>query len=409
MEVFLCGGAVRDMLMGLDPKDKDYVVTGATVEQMKLRGFKQVGADFPVFLHPVTGDEYALARSERKTGKGYTGFTTEFGPDVTLEADLARRDLTVNSMALDEEHDTLVDPFFGRNDLEHKILRHSTEAFLEDPVRVLRLARFRARFGPEWTVAPETHELVYHMAKSGVLGELTPERVWKEMSRALMENHPRLFFDTLLETDALKAVFPDLWRLKSALEARRWHPEGDAFEHTMLVLTQSAKFGRGLDSRYAALVHDLGKGLTPREEMPSHFGHDVKGEPLVRDFSDRLTVPAKTRDLAAKATRYHMNLHKLDRLNPKTYVKMFDGMSALRNPKMVDVLFNVGVADERGRLGAEKNSVDHLHFLYEAFDAYKSVKFEDVFPKGETRGHVIRDKMRQARTKAVAEAKKAFF
>jgi len=312
-------------------------------------------------------------------------------------------------MALDMDTMTVVDPFGGRNDLRNRVLRHTSDAFAEDPVRVLRLARFRARFGPDWTVASDTANLVYRMAKSGALSELTPERVWKEMSRALMEKHPRLFFDTLLETDALKAVFPDLWRLKSALEARRWHPEGDAFEHTMLVLTQAAEFDLPLVDRFACLVHDLGKGLTPRDEMPSHFGHDVKGEPLAWQFAQDLTVPANMQDLAAKATRYHMYMHKLDTLNPKTYVKMFDDMSALRNPTMVDVLHSVGVCDERGRLGCENNDYAHLVFLHRAFEAYKSVRFDRVFPNGETRGEVIREKMRQARTKAVSEAKKAFF
>jgi tRNA nucleotidyltransferase (CCA-adding enzyme) len=409
MKVFLCGGAVRDFLMGRPVEDRDYVVVGGTPGQMKLQGFKQVGADFPVFLHPVTGDEYALARRERKTGTGYVGFETEFSTDVTLEEDLGRRDLTINSMAQDQETGAYVDPYNGMQDMTDKVLRHSTEAFAEDPVRVLRLARFRARFGPEWSVAPGTHNLIYKMVKKGVLDELTPERVWKEMSRALMEKHPRLFFDTLLETDALKAVFPDLWRLKSALESRRWHPEGDAFEHTMLVLTQSALWKSSLENRYAALVHDLGKGLTPREEMPSHFGHDVKGAPLVREFSDKLTVPAKMRDHAVKATRYHMYMHKLESINPKTYVKMFDDMSILNDPESVNVLYNVGIFDERGRLGSEENEVHRLVFLLIAADAYKSVKFADVFPNGETRGHVIQEKMRQARVKAVSEAKKAYF
>ena len=409
MKTYLVGGAVRDYELGVPVKDHDYVVVGATVDQMLEDGFKQVGADFPVFLCPNTGSEYALARKERKTGKGYLGFETMFDPTVTLEEDLERRDLTINAMALDMDTMTVVDPFGGRNDLRNRVLRHTSDAFAEDPVRVLRLARFRARFGPDWTVASDTANLVYRMAKSGALSELTPERVWKEMSRVLMEKHPRLFFDTLLETDALKAVFPDLWRLKSALEARRWHPEGDAFEHTMLVLTQAAEFDLPLVDRFACLVHDLGKGLTPRDEMPSHFGHDVKGEPLAWQFAQDLTVPANTRDLAAKATRYHMYMHKLDTLNPKTYVKMFDDMSALRNPTMVDVLHSVGVCDERGRLGCENNDYAHLVFLHRAFEAYKSVRFDRVFPNGETRGEVIREKMRQARTKAVSEAKKAFF
>lgn len=401
MKTYLVGGAVRDMLMGVEPKDCDYVVVGSTPEQMLANGFSQVGADFPVFLNE-TGEEYALARREKKTGTGYLGFESEFGVDVTLEDDLSRRDLTINSIAYDVGgYADYIDPFNGQLDLENKILRHTSEAFQEDPVRVLRVARFRARFGPDWTVAQETKELIHYMAKKGVLDELNSERVWKEMSRALMEKHPRLFFDTLLECDALKAVFPEIYRLKTALESRRWHPEGDAFEHTMLVLTQSAEFDFPLEIRYAALVHDLGKGITPRDELPKHYGHDVKGVKVVEDFSKRISVPSKMRDRAMKATRYHMYLHKLDKINPKTYVKMFDDMGALNDTHSVTVLYCVGLCDERGRLGSENNKWDHLTQLTESFHAYQNVKFADVFPDGETNGNKIKEGMRKARVAAV--------
>lgn len=402
-KVYLCGGAVRDMLMGKDPKDLDYVVVGSTHEDMIAKGFEQVGADFPVYLHPETGDEYALARKEKKTGTGYLGFESEFGVDVTLEEDLGRRDLTINSIAYDASgYGGYIDPFNGQDDLENKILRHTSNAFQEDPVRVLRLARFRARLGSEWVIAQETKDLIHAMAKKGVLSELNSERIWKEMSRALMENHPRLFFDTLLECDALHVIFPEVYRLKTALESRRWHPEGDAFEHTMLVLQQAHEFDFPLEVRIACVCHDLGKGITRRDRLPSHFGHDVNGVPIVENFCNRLSVPAKMRDRAMKATRYHMYLHKLDSLNSKTYVKMFDDMGVLNDEMSLKVLYCVGVCDERGRLGSENNSVDHLSKLSDIFDAYKSVKFADVFPNGETVGNKIKEGMYKARVKAVS-------
>ena len=397
-KTYLVGGAVRDMVMGVEPKDRDYVVTGATEADMLSNGFEKVGADFPVFLRD--GEEYALARRERKTGTGYLGFTSEFGVDVTLEQDLARRDLTVNSMAMDEDG-KLVDPFGGRNDMRSKTLRHTSDAFAEDPVRVLRLARFRARLGADWTVAADTVELVSKMAKAGVLAELTAERVWKEMSRALMEPNARLFFDTLLECDALHVVFPEVYRLKTALEARRWHPEGDAYEHTMLVLTQAVEFGFDLETRVACVTHDFGKGLTPRDQLPKHYGHDVKGVPVTKEFCDRLTVPAKMRDRAMKTTRFHMNMHKLDTLNPKTWVKMFMEMDAFRDPEVVAVLWRVGMCDERGRKGSENNTVQHLHKVVEVFESMNNVRFADVFPQGETNVNRIRDGMFHARAATV--------
>jgi tRNA nucleotidyltransferase (CCA-adding enzyme) len=407
--VFLVGGAVRDMLMGLEPKDRDYVVVGSSPSDMLAAGFSQVGADFPVFLHPETGDEYALARREKKTGTGYLGFTSEFGTDVTLEEDLGRRDLTINSMAFEAEEDNpgsfLVHDFFGgKDDLHAKVLRHTSNAFEEDPVRVLRLARFRARLGSEWTVAPETVTLVAKMAKAGVLNELTAERVWKELSRAMEEEFPRLFFDTLLECDALHVLFPEVYRLKTALESRRWHPEGDAYEHTMIVLTQAVRKGFDLQTRLACLVHDFGKGLTPRDQLPKHYGHEMSGVPVTKNFCDRLTVPSKMRDRVMKTTRYHMHMHKLDTLNPKTFVNMFMDMGAFNDPEVVFLLWSVGVCDHNGRLGSENESTVHLMKLLDIWHRVKSVKFADVFPDGETNVERIKDGMFKARVRAVKAA-----
>jgi tRNA nucleotidyltransferase (CCA-adding enzyme) len=403
MQKFLVGGAVRDMLMGLQPKDKDYVVVGSSVEEMLAAGFSRVGADFPVFLHPETGDEYALSRREKKTGTGYLGFTSEFGTDVTLEEDLGRRDISINSMAMSESGE-VVDPFNGRSDLQNKVLRHTSNAFEEDPVRVLRLARFRARLGAEWTVAPETVALVASMAKKGVLSELTAERVWKELSRALMEPHARLFFDTLLECDALHVLFPEVYRLKTALEARRWHPEGDAYEHTMLVLMQAVENGYDLEARLACLVHDFGKGLTPRDQLPKHYGHEVSGVKVAKDFCDRLTVPSKTRDRVMKTTRYHMHMHRLDQLNAKTWVNMFMDMDAFRDPEVVWLLWAVGVCDHNGRLGSENEDISHLMKLLDIWVKVKTIKFADVFPNGETNAQRIKDGMFKARVQAVKSA-----
>jgi tRNA nucleotidyltransferase (CCA-adding enzyme) len=409
MNTYLVGGAVRDMLMGLEPKDRDYVVVGSSSSDMLAAGFSQVGADFPVFLHPQTGEEYALARREKKTGTGYLGFTSEFGTDVTLEEDLARRDLTINSMAFETEEDNpghyLVHDYFGgKTDLQNKVLRHTSNAFEEDPVRVLRLARFRARLGSEWTVAPETVALVSQMAKCGVLNELTAERVWKELSRALEEEFPRLFFDTLLECDALHVLFPEVYRLKTALEARRWHPEGDAYEHTMLVLTQAAENNFDLETRLACLVHDFGKGLTPRDQLPKHYGHEMSGVKVARDFCDRLTVPAKMRDRVMRTTRFHMHMHKLDTLNPKTFVNMFMEMDAFRDPEVVLLLWAVGVCDHNGRLGSEDEPTEHLMKVRHVFSAVRAVKFANVFPDGQTNTQKIKDGMFKARVHAVKAA-----
>jgi tRNA nucleotidyltransferase (CCA-adding enzyme) len=410
MKTYLVGGAVRDMLMNQESKDLDFVVVGSTPEDMLAAGFSQVGADFPVFLHPETGHEYALARRERKTGTGYLGFTSEFGTDVTLEEDLGRRDLTINSIAYEVMgYGGFIDPYNGQDDILNRVLRHTSDAFAEDPVRVLRLARFRARYGSEWTVAPETQQLVAKMAKKGVLHELTAERVWKELSRALMEPHARLFFDTLLECDALNALFPEIFKLVTAPEPRVYHPEGNAYEHTMLVLTQAVKNGYDLETRFACLVHDFGKGLTPADRLPNHHGHEVVGVPVVEQFCINLTVPARMRENAVKVSRYHMYMHLLDELNNKTLVRMFMDTGAFNHPDFIEVLYRVGVCDTRGRLGAEESSVASLSRLHVAYDAAKKTRFVDVFPAGETNVTKIKEGMYRARIKNVAIAIKELF
>ena len=399
---YLVGGAVRDILLGHEAKDKDYVIFGLSEDQVMSTGiFDKAGNHFPIFINREDGCEYALARTERKTGEGYNGFDTYTSKDVTIHDDLYRRDLTINAIAKERTAENYYDPYNGFQDIEDKVFRHVSDSFWEDPVRVLRVARFRARFGPEWTVAQETKDLMRMMGKKGVLNELTAERVWKELSRALMENYPRLFFDTLLETDTLKVLFPEVYYLKAALESYKWHPEGDAYEHSMLVLMQSAYHDMDLTSRLSCLVHDFGKGITPKEEMPNHFKHDVKGVKVVDDFCHRLTVPAKMREHAKKATRYHMTCHRLNESNPKTIVKMFDAMKVLNDPESVDVLYNVGICDERGRLGSEQNDYNHVMMLKKMFYAYKSVKFNDVVGDVNASVDKIKQKLYNARTKAV--------
>jgi tRNA nucleotidyltransferase (CCA-adding enzyme) len=328
---------------------------------------------------------------------------------VDLVTDCSRRDLSINAMAMECFDDgktrvlNVIDPFNGQQDIADKVLRHTSDAFQDDPVRVLRLARFRARLGAEWTVAPETRALVASMAKKGVLNELTAERVWKELSRALMEDHARLFFDTLLECDALHVLFPEVYRLKTALESRRWHPEGDAYEHAMLVLTQAVRKGFDLETRLACLVHDFGKGLTPRDKLPKHYGHEITGVPVVENFCNRLTVPAKMRDRVMKTTRYHMAGHKMNELSAKGWFKMFTEMDVLRDEPVVGLLHKVFVCDRRGRLGSENDEVSDLMKVFIKFEQFKSVRFAEVFPKGETNPGKIKEGMFRSRVAAVKE------
>lgn len=308
----------------------------------------------------------------------------------------------------DEGHFAVYDPFGGKDDILAKVLRHTSDAFMEDPVRVLRIARFRARFGSDWTVAPETVAAVSRMSKKGVLSELKPDRVWKEFSRAMMEPNPRLFFDTLLQMDALHTTFPMVYKLLTALEAHRWHPEGNAYEHTMLVLTAAAKMGATLEERFACLCHDLGKGLTPFSKLPSHYGHDVNGVPLVDEMARVMAVPAHMVKSAKLAARYHMYMHDIPGKNAKTLEKMLTEMGANQQNSHVSVLRMVGAADARGRLGFETESLDFLSAYDAVVDAFRSVTFGNVMPRHKAlTGAEIGQAMTRARVAAIATAKKA--
>ncbi len=407
MKTYLVGGAVRDELMGQPVQDRDYVVVGATPQQMLDDGFELVGAEFPVFLKD--GEEYALARTERSTGDGYHDFETQFDSTVTLEDDLFRRDLTINAMAT-EPHNLLVDPFGGREDLEARILRHVSPAFADDPVRVLRLARFRARFGPDWKVADATVDLCQKMASAGMLDHLTGERVGAELFKALRTKHPRVFFDTLHQLGALEHVFPEIHKMRSVEENVKWHPEGNTYEHTMLVLTaaRNASGGDRPEVMFCALTHDFGKTLTDPEKYPAHHGHEVAGVPLVSDFADRVKVDRNTKKWAKLVCRYHMHMHKLTVMKPTTIVKMFDGLGAWNNHGIVDLLYKVGVADLRGKLGNEDERSGSRDLLKGFFAAASLVRFAEVTEGKDVSqwsGERIKDTMFRARAKAIAQWK----
>ena len=363
MQVYLVGGAVRDELLGRPVAERDWVVVGSTPEEMTALGYRQVGRDFPVFLHPETHDEYALARTERKSAPGYRGFTVEFSPAVTLEQDLVRRDLTINAMARSAEG-ALIDPFGGRRDLEERVLRHVSAAFVEDPVRVLRLARFAARYVPlGFHVADETLALVHTMAAGGELDALVPERVWQETEKALGEPDPAAFFEVLRASGALARVFPEIARLFGVPQPERWHPEIDTGVHSLMSLTAAAHLTADKVVRFAALTHDLGKADTPRERWPTHVGHEERSAERVNELCARLRVPNEYHDLAVLAAREHGVIHRADELRPATIVDLLEATDALRRPARFEQLLLACEADARGRTGLEQRpypQADHL-------------------------------------------------
>lgn len=349
MRVYCVGGAIRDELLGLPVQDRDWVVVGATPEEMLARGFRPVGKDFPVFLHPETHEEYALARTERKTARGYHGFAFHAAPDVTLEEDLARRDLTINAMARDE-NGTLVDPHGGRADLAGKVLRHVSPAFAEDPVRILRLARFAARFA-DFGVAPETLALMRAMVQDGEVDALVAERVWQELARGLMEGAPSRLFETLRACGALARLLPELDRLWGVPQRADYHPEVDTGVHVMLVIDMAARLGLPLPARFAALTHDLGKGGTPADILPRHIGHEQRSVELLEPLCERLRVPSDCRDVARLVARFHGDMVKIDELRPETQLKILERCDALRRPARFAEILGACEADYRGRLG----------------------------------------------------------
>ena len=369
METYLVGGAVRDALLGLEVKDRDWVVVGSDARTLLSQGYKPVGRDFPVFLHPLTREEFALARTERKTGKGYSGFSCYAAPDVTLEQDLMRRDLTINAMAQDADG-RIIDPFGGQADLRGKILRHVSPAFAEDPVRILRTARFAARYG--FAVAPETMSLMRGMVESGEARALVPERVWKELARGLMEDHPERMIEVLRECGALKVVLPEVDALFGVPQRADYHPEIDSGIHTLLTLRRAAALGLTLPERYAALLHDLGKARTPAEILPRHHGHDLAGVEPVQAVNTRLRVPKACAELAESVCRWHIMLHSVKTLRGKTVLNVLQRTDAFRRPERFRMMLNVCLADTQGRQGKENEAYPqsaHWLALLEAADS----------------------------------------
>lgn len=387
-QVYLVGGAVRDALLGVAVYDRDWVVVGATPEAMLAQGFEQVGKDFPVFLHPQTKEEYALARTERKSGTGYHGFEVSASPEVTLEEDLMRRDLTINAMARDAAG-KIIDPYGGQADLQNRVLRHVSPAFGEDPLRVLRVARFAAKLAPfGFRLHADTAALMRQMAASGELDALTPERVWQEVVKALSTAKPSVFFAVLAEVGALKALFPELAALQGVEQPVKHHPEGDAWVHTLLVLDAAAALSGDIGVRFAALVHDLGKGVTPRELWPKHHGHEAAGLPLVEALCARYRVPKKIEQLALKVTQWHGVIHTgLDSegqpyLKPKTYLKVIQACGYFKQPEVFAQVLLACKADARGRTGFEQAGYAQAEFWLAVAQAANRVDNQAILAQG---------------------------
>ena len=400
MKIYTVGGAVRDELLGLPVVDRDYVVIGATPEQMIALGYKPVGKDFPVFLHPQTHDEYALARTERKTARGYHGFAFHAAPDVTLEQDLARRDLTINAIAKDELGN-LIDPYHGATDLKAGVLRHVSPAFAEDPVRILRLARFAARFG--FVIADETLQLMRGMVVNGEVDALVAERVWQELSRGLMERKPSRMFEALRACGALARVIPEVDALFGVPQTAAHHPEVDTGVHVMMVIDYAASQNYALDVRFAALTHDLGKGTTPREEWPRHIAHEDRGVGLVAALCERLRVPSDCRDLALIMAKQHGNIHRAAELRPSTIVRLLQSADAFRKPQRFTRLLQACESDARGRLGMNERHYPQAQRMLAAFSAAAAVD------AGAIAEHLaeptrIKDAIQRARVSAVRTA-----
>ena len=395
MQIYMVGGAVRDRLLGLPVQDHDWVVVGATPEQMVAQGYLPVGKDFPVFLHPDSREEYALARTERKSGRGYKGFTVFTSPDVTLEEDLARRDLTINSIAACADWTSaggklgskvdLIDPFGGQRDLQAKVLRHVTDAFREDPVRILRLARFAARFH-DFSIAPETMALLREMVADGEADHLVPERVWQELSRGLMEAHPARMFDVLRDCGALAVVLPELNRLWGVPQRAEYHPEVDTGVHVMMVLQMAARLNASLPVRWACLMHDLGKGTTPADVLPRHIGHEQRSSKLLRTVGQRLRVPTDCTELADVVAREHGNIHRSGDLNAAALVRLLERCDAFRKPaRFADALLACE-CDARGRLGMEEDAYPQRQHLLAALAAAQGVDTASVAQAAVDRG-----------------------
>ena len=382
METYLVGGAVRDKLLGYPSSENDWVVVGAQPQELIDQGYAQVGKDFPVFLHPKTKEEYALARTERKTAPGYTGFEFYAAPDVTLEEDLARRDLSINAIA-EDERGNLVDPFNGQKDIDHRILRHVSGAFTEDPVRILRVARFAARYHHlGFTVADETAELMKSMVDSGEADHLVAERCWKELSRALGERNPEVFIQVLRDCSALARIMPEVDALFGVPQRADYHPEIDTGIHTLMSLEQACRLSDSTTVRFATLVHDLGKALTPTAQLPSHKGHETAGIPAVKNLCNRLAVPNEFRELALIVCEYHLHCHRAQELKPSTMVKTLKKLDAFRRPERFAEFLLCCEADSKGRTGLEDRDYPSAQYFAGALKACQKVSVRDLINKG---------------------------
>ncbi len=402
MQTFLVGGAVRDKLLKRKVKDLDWLVVGATPAQMLGQGFKQVGKDFPVFLHPKTAEEYALARTERKSGKGYTGFVCDFSPEITLEQDLLRRDLTINAIA-EDANGQLHDPYGGVQDIQNKLLRHISPAFAEDPLRVFRVARFAARYAHlGFKVADETLELMGKLCRSGEVQHLSAQRVWQETERALGEQDPQVYFEVLQQCGGLDFWFAELAALWGVPQPEQHHPEVDTGVHTMMVLQQAAQLSERLEVRFAALTHDLGKGLTPADELPRHIGHEKTGLKPLKQLIKRLKVPNRFQTLAALTCEFHLQLHKVDELKATTLVKLLDKLGAYRKPQQLADFVLACEADARGRKGKENAAYPQSDYLRQVFAICSQIDVQQIISQGFA-GKQIADELYQRRVSAVKQ------
>ena len=403
MQVYLVGGAVRDHLLGHPYHEKDYVVVGATPAQMLDLGYQPVGKDFPVFLHPQTKEEYALARTERKSGTGYHGFEFHTDVSVTLEQDLIRRDLTINAMAMDDVGQ-VYDPYGGQQDLENRILRHVSDAFIEDPLRVLRIARFAARYtSAGFVIADETLALMQRLTETGELNALTPERVWKETSRALSERHADVYFEVLRQCGALKVLFPEIDALYGIPQRPEYHPEIDCGIHTMMSLQQACRQNYSLDVRFAVLVHDLGKALTPVEELPRHIMHEERGIKPVNELCDRLKVPTYTKQLALAVCKEHLKCHQAFNLKPGTLWRLLQRLDVLRRPERVEAFVQACECDSRGRLGLEDRAYPQAQYVLDAMQTVRAIKAQDL--PADIQGPDIGEMLIERRIQALGELK----
>lgn len=406
METYLVGGAVRDSLLGIGQADRDWVVVGATQQEMEEAGFRPVGRDFPVFLHPDSGEEYALARTERNTAPGYRGFAVNASPDVTLEEDLQRRDLTINAMAQATDG-TIVDPWGGQQDLKRRLLRHVSPAFTEDPLRVLRVARFAARYAPlGFHVADETQQLMRQMVDDGELAHLVPERVWQETDRALGEADPAVYIRVLRDCGALAVILPEVDRLFGVPQPEAHHPEVDTGEHILLCLQQAAALSEDTSVRFAVLMHDVGKGLTPRDNWPHHYGHESTGVPAIEALCERLRVPNEHRELAVMSARFHTHCHRMPDMKPSTVVKLLEQLDAFRRPERFERFLLASEADARGRTGHEDRPYPQADWLRRCLRAAAGVNQRQVIkdlPAGKRGGEAIRQAIQRARQTAVGE------